>query len=169
MKEMSNKTGKYLNDLDHLKQSIVDLLTTPIGSRVICRDYGPNLFQLIDMPVNRILFSRIYAAVAEAIDKWEPMSKVEKITIDSITAIETKWLSPVTYTYYGWRSNSSSNQFEDYETNQSEAAILQQRPLITLTARYITKAFWTTSSWTSSNFEHSSSSCVCNVSVDLLI
>ena len=66
---MSNKNGGYLNDLEHLKQSIIDILTTPIGSRVICRDYGSNLFQLIDMPINRELFSRIYAAVADAIDK----------------------------------------------------------------------------------------------------
>ena len=81
---MSNKNGGYLNDLEHLKQSIIDILTTPIGSRVICRDYGSNLFQLIDMPINRELFSRIYAAVADALDKWEPRFKVEKITINAI-------------------------------------------------------------------------------------
>lgn len=81
---MSNQTGKYLDDLEHLKQSIVDILTTPIGSRVICRDYGSNLFQLTDQPINRDLFPKIYAAVAEAIEKWEPRFKVEKITINSI-------------------------------------------------------------------------------------
>ena len=81
---MSNQNGGYLNDLEHLKQSIVDILTTPIGSRVICRDYGSTLFQLTDHPVNRDLFPKIYAAVADAIDKWEPRFKVEKITIDSI-------------------------------------------------------------------------------------
>ena len=69
MKGMSNKNGGYLNDLEHLKQSIIDILTTPIGPRVICRNYGSNLFQLIDIPINREPFSRIYAAVAEAIDK----------------------------------------------------------------------------------------------------
>ena len=84
MKGMSNKNGGYLNDLEHLKQSIVDILTTPIGSRVICRDYGSNLFQLTDQPINRDLFPKIYSAVAEAIDKWEPRFKVEKIAINSI-------------------------------------------------------------------------------------
>lgn len=84
MRGMSNKTGKYLDDLEHLKQSIVDILTTPIGSRVICRDYGSNLFQLTDQPVNSDLFPKIYAAVADAIDKWEPRFKVEKIMINSI-------------------------------------------------------------------------------------
>lgn len=85
MRGMSKETGCYLSDLEHLKQSIVDILTTPIGSRVICRDYGSSLFQLIDQPVNRDLFPKIYAAVAEALDKWEPRFKVQKITIVSVT------------------------------------------------------------------------------------
>lgn len=84
MRGMSNQNGKYLNDLEHLKQSIVDILTTPIDSRVICRDYGSNLFNLVDKPVNKRLIAQIYAAVAEAIDKWEPRFKVEKITVNSI-------------------------------------------------------------------------------------
>lgn len=84
MQGMSNLNGGYLNDLEHLKQSIIDILTTPIGSRVICRDYGSALFQLTDQPINRDLFPKIYAAVADAIDKWEPRFKVEKITINSI-------------------------------------------------------------------------------------
>ena len=84
MKGMSNQTGKYLDDLEHLKQSIVDILTTPIGSRVMCRDYGSKLFRLIDQPINRDLFPKIYAAVAEALEKWEPRFQTEKITINSI-------------------------------------------------------------------------------------
>ena len=84
MQGMSNKNGEYIDDLEHLKQSIVDILTTPIGSRVVCRDYGSVLFQLIDQPVNRELLPKIYAAVADAIDKWEPRFELEKVTINSI-------------------------------------------------------------------------------------
>ena len=81
---MSKNNGAYLDDLDHLKQSIVDILTTLIGSRVICRDYGSGLFKLLDLPINRDLFPKIYAAVADAVDKWEPRFKLQKITINSI-------------------------------------------------------------------------------------
>ena len=84
MQGMSNKNGEYIDDLEQLKQSIVDILTTPIGSRVVCRDYGSVLFQLIDQPVNRELLPKIYAAVADAIDKWEPRFELEKVTINSI-------------------------------------------------------------------------------------
>ena len=84
MKGVSSENGQYLSDLDHLKQSLVNILTTPIGTRVMCRDYGSHLFELVDQPINRELIPRIYAAVAEAVDKWEPRFKQEKITINSI-------------------------------------------------------------------------------------
>ena len=84
MQGMSNQNGAYLDDLAHLKQSLIDILTTPIGSRVICRDYGSEIFDLIDQPVNSALFPRLYAAIATAIDKWEPRFKVENMTIKSI-------------------------------------------------------------------------------------
>lgn len=84
MQGMSCKTGEYLDDLAHLKQSIIDILTTPIGSRVMRRDYGSNLFRLIDKTVNKELFQQIYAAVAEALDNWEPRIKLEKIRVIEI-------------------------------------------------------------------------------------
>lgn len=84
MQGMSCFSGDYLHDLTHLKQSIVDILTTPIGSRVMCREYGSRLFQLTDQPINRSFFSKVYAAVAEALERWEPRFKVEKITILSV-------------------------------------------------------------------------------------
>jgi phage baseplate assembly protein W len=81
---MSRTTGAYLDDLEHLKQSIVDILTTPIGSRVIRREYGSNLFYLVDCPINKDFLQQIYAAVAEAIDRWEPRFDLKKITVDEI-------------------------------------------------------------------------------------
>jgi phage baseplate assembly protein W len=84
MRGMSRTTGAYLNDLEHLKQSIVDILTTPIGSRIMRREYGSNLFYLVDRPVNREFVQQIYAAVAEAIERWEPRFDLKKITVDEI-------------------------------------------------------------------------------------
>jgi phage baseplate assembly protein W len=81
---MSRTTGAYLDDLEHLKQSIVDILTTPVGSRVMRREYGSNLFYLVDRPVNRDFLQQIYAAVAEAIERWEPRFDLKKITVDEI-------------------------------------------------------------------------------------
>jgi phage baseplate assembly protein W len=84
MKGMSRTNGQYLDDLEHLKQSIIDILTTPVGSRVMRREYGSSLFYLVDRPVNREFLQLIYAAVAEALERWEPRLNLKKVTVDEI-------------------------------------------------------------------------------------
>lgn len=76
---MNATTGERMGGLDHLRQSIRDILTTPIGSRVMRREYGSRLFQLIDAPMNRSTLLDLYAATAEALDRWEPRMKVESV------------------------------------------------------------------------------------------
>ncbi len=84
MKGMSAETGKALEGLEHLKQSITDILTTPIGSRIMRREYGSRLFELVDKPVNRDFTLEIYAATAEALQKWEKRFKLEKVKITEV-------------------------------------------------------------------------------------
>jgi len=67
----------------HLRQSIRDILTTPIGSRVMRRDYGSKIYRLIDAPMNRSTLLAIYAATADAIHKWEPRLRLSKMRIVS--------------------------------------------------------------------------------------
>lgn len=76
-------TGKRLGDLAHLRQSIRDILTTPIGSRVMRREYGSRLFRIIDAPLNRSTILDLYAATAEAIQAWEPRFRVTQVRIAS--------------------------------------------------------------------------------------
>ncbi|MGL9688737.1 MAG: GPW/gp25 family protein [Wolbachia sp.] len=84
MRGMSATSGKELEGLDHLKQSIIDILTTPIGSRVMRRDYGSRLFKLVDRPITRDFTLEIYAATAEALGKWEKRFKLEKVKITEV-------------------------------------------------------------------------------------
>lgn len=79
MDGINASTGKRLGGLEHLAQSIKDILTTPIGSRVMRRSYGSNVPRLIDAPLNRSTLLDLYAAVAEALDLWEPRFKLEKV------------------------------------------------------------------------------------------
>jgi phage baseplate assembly protein W len=72
MTGVSATTGKPLNGMDHLRQSIRDILTTRIGTRVMRRDYGSNVPNVIDSPVNDFFAVDLYVAVAEALAKWEP-------------------------------------------------------------------------------------------------
>ena len=83
MDGMSATSGARLGDIDHLRQSIKDILTTPIGSRVMRRDYGSRLYQLVDAPMNRSTLTDIYAATAEAIAQWEPRFRLQKVVASS--------------------------------------------------------------------------------------
>ena len=76
-------TGKSLTGLDHLRQSITDILTTPIGSRVMRRDYGSKLPELVDAPMNGQTIVDIYAATAEALGNWEPRIQVTQVLLTS--------------------------------------------------------------------------------------
>ncbi|GFQ75308.1 lysozyme family protein [Trichonephila clavata] len=84
MRGMSNKTGKELEGIEHLKQSIIDILTTPIGSRIMRRNYGSRIFELVDKPVNRDFTLEIYAATAEALGKFERRFKLEKVKVEGV-------------------------------------------------------------------------------------
>ena len=81
MRGMDSSTGKSLGGLDHLRQSVRDILTTPLGSRVMRRDYGSRLFELVDAPVNQSTLTEIYAATATALRKWEPRLNVETVSV----------------------------------------------------------------------------------------
>ncbi|MGI0120288.1 GPW/gp25 family protein [Zooshikella sp. RANM57] len=78
---MNVKTGYTTSGIDHLRQSVLNILTTPIGSRVYRRDYGSNIFSLIDQPTNEAWAVDVYAATAEALARWEPRIKVRKVYV----------------------------------------------------------------------------------------
>jgi len=67
MRGTDAKTGKPLSGVAHLRQSIRDILTTPLGSRVMRRNYGSRLFDLVDNPLNDQTLVEIFAATAEAL------------------------------------------------------------------------------------------------------
>lgn len=74
-------TGKRSAGRAHLRQSIRDILTTPIGSRVMRRTYGSRLFELVDAPMNAGTVAAMVAATAEALARWEPRYRVRKVAI----------------------------------------------------------------------------------------
>lgn len=80
MPGMNATTGRQLNDIEHLRQSVTDILTTPIGSRVMRRDYGSLLPELIDKPLNGATALRAYSATVIALMKWEPRLRIERIS-----------------------------------------------------------------------------------------
>ena len=78
---MNRDTGKPEEFLDHLRQSVKDILTTPLGTRVHRRDYGSTLPSLVDRPMNAELTANLIAGIAAAMNKWEPRVRVERVGI----------------------------------------------------------------------------------------
>lgn len=79
MSGMNATTGQALDGIEHIRQSVADILTTPIGSRVMRRDYGSLLPELVDQPLNGATALRAYSATVIALMKWEPRLRIERI------------------------------------------------------------------------------------------
>lgn len=77
-------TGRELSGIDHLRQSVRDILATPIGSRVMRRDYGSNLPELIDQNLTPLTMAQIYAATVDALRKWEPRIRISRVQAEAL-------------------------------------------------------------------------------------
>ncbi|HHW4685550.1 MAG TPA: GPW/gp25 family protein, partial [Xylella sp.] len=81
MNGMNARTGRLLAGTDHIGQSIADIVTTPIGSRLMRRDSGALLPELIDQPFNAATQVKLYGATATAVMRWEPRIRLRQITL----------------------------------------------------------------------------------------
>lgn len=77
---LSRSTGGTITDAEHISQSLSDILRTPVGSRVMRRDYGSLLSSMIDQPQTPALELQIKVACYFAVLKWEP-----RITLSAVT------------------------------------------------------------------------------------
>jgi hypothetical protein len=80
---MNRNTGLGISDTEHISQSMRDILLTPVGSRVMRREYGSLLSALIDMPQNPALRLQIMVACYSAIQKWEPRIRLNAISFET--------------------------------------------------------------------------------------
>ncbi|PID61711.1 MAG: hypothetical protein CR974_04070 [Gammaproteobacteria bacterium] len=110
---MSRDNGKVINKDDHIKQSIVDILTTPIGSRLQRREYGSHLFALIDSAGNAAGCLRLQAAAVDALERWEPRIQLDwsRVTLqmDGVVTLE-----------YGYQQKRDSIDIELKKENKED-------------------------------------------------
>lgn len=78
---MNRKTGRWLSDLDHLKQSIQVILTTRIGMRIERREFGSLIPNIVDYPIHEKNVLLLYAAIANALAKHEPRLKLSQLSV----------------------------------------------------------------------------------------
>lgn len=109
---MSKADGRRLTGFDHVRQSVWDILTTPVGTRVMRRDYGSRVPELIDKPMTPEVITDIIMAAAEAIYRWEPRFQPTHMAIETANAagelglaIEGRW-------FFRWPDVSESRNVE---------------------------------------------------------
>lgn len=85
---MSRENGRFISDIDHIRQSVRDILITPIGSRITRRNYGSLLSELIDQPQNPALKLQLMSACYTALIKWEPRILLTRINLSSSEAAQ---------------------------------------------------------------------------------
>ncbi|MCD5977214.1 GPW/gp25 family protein [Pseudomonas quasicaspiana] len=81
---MDRRTGLPISGVEHLRQSIEDILSTPIGSRRMRPEYGSQIRRFVDLPVNDGWKSAVQAEVARALSRWEPRLKLERVRVVAV-------------------------------------------------------------------------------------
>ncbi|EPJ56349.1 MAG: w protein [Osedax symbiont Rs2] len=83
MSGMNVKSGRKIDsEFAHIQQSVADIITTPLATRLMRREYGSVLPDLIDQPLNQKTILRLYAAIAIAVIRWEPRYKLIALSIN---------------------------------------------------------------------------------------
>lgn len=78
---MNAHTGRALSDVEHVRQSVINILFTAIGSRIMRRDYGSLLPALIDQPLTAQTRLQIMSATAMALWRWEPRLQLTRVVM----------------------------------------------------------------------------------------
>ena len=89
-RHLTEGDGQLLAADPHIRQSVTDILTTRRGTRVQRPEYGSQLPDLVDRPINAVFFVDLYAETAHALQRWEPRvrltrCRVTEVRVDGLT------------------------------------------------------------------------------------
>ena len=79
---MNRDTGREVSGWDACIQRLKELWSTPIRTRVLRRDYGSDVPELIDRPGNSDLLLELVLAMGDA-EEWEPCFRLTRANIVS--------------------------------------------------------------------------------------
>ncbi|WP_336005382.1 GPW/gp25 family protein [Acinetobacter pittii] len=83
---MSRQSGVSITEIESIKQSIGDIVTTPLGSRVMRREYGSIVADLIDQPMSDVLKVKLYSAIYTPVSRWEDRISIESLNVSDVFA-----------------------------------------------------------------------------------
>jgi uncharacterized protein len=99
---LNQHDGTQLSGLQHLQQSVADILRTRTGTRVLRRDYGAN-HDLIDQPMSAEILVAAFADWADALDRFEPRFELTEIRNLGLNGSGKLSYGPLAgYWYFNW-------------------------------------------------------------------
>ncbi len=87
----------YASAETKVQQSLLIILGTAQGQRVMRPDFGSRLHELVFEPINASTKGRIVQYVTEAISKWESRVDVQRVDVTEDLATEGKLLVDIKY------------------------------------------------------------------------
>ena len=66
---------------EKIKENIIHILLTAVGERVMRRDYGGGIGQLVHDPNNDALRAIVQHQIARSIGQWEPRVLLQSVTV----------------------------------------------------------------------------------------
>lgn len=88
---MNRRTGALLSGMDHLLQSLTDILSTRRGTRRERPEYGSDLPDKVDLPITRGWVAAAQAEAARAITRWEPRLRLSRVRVEGIEDGRVVW------------------------------------------------------------------------------
>ena len=82
MAGMCRRTGKLLDGIAHLTQSVGDILETRLDTRVLRRWYGGELMDMIDAPVHAGTTADFVFAIADCLGRHEDRITLSQVRFD---------------------------------------------------------------------------------------
>lgn len=80
----NRKTGAPLDGFADVEQSLAVIFSTPLKTRVMRRDFGCELFDLIDRPMTDKVILAAYASVVSACSRWEPRFEITHCNLAAV-------------------------------------------------------------------------------------
>ncbi len=85
---MDARTGQRIDGLAHLNQSIVEILLTMVGTRCMNRTFGSRWCDHLDRPGCSVWLLQTYAAIADALQRWEPRINLTRVQVLADSGME---------------------------------------------------------------------------------
>lgn len=71
----------WASGMEKLKANIIHILLTGVGERVMLREYGGGIRQLVHDPNNEALRAIVQHQIAKSIGRWEPRVMLQRVTV----------------------------------------------------------------------------------------